>query len=235
LRLLNYLILLVVLLNLSACATQPPRYHTEAADVLGRLRKQGAQNLFPAELKSTVESYILAESLLNEKEYKDAEKYFLLTYQKGMLLERETAAELKRRREAERLVELARKAELQRLAQEEERRLAQARAEAEAKAEAEALARREAVEAERRKAKAVKERPLVSSYTVKRGESLPLIAVQPEVYGDRNLWPLIYRANRDQISDPRHIWPGQVLRIPRHLGRDDIYEARRYAQERPLH
>jgi nucleoid-associated protein YgaU len=70
---------------------------------------------------------------------------------------------------------------------------------------------------------------------VTRGESLPFIASQPQVYGDRTLWPLIYRANRDQIRDPRHIWPGQVLRIPRNMGREDVAEARRYAQERGLH
>ena len=79
-----------------------------------------------------------------------------------------------------------------------------------------------------------KERLQAAYHTVKRGETLPQIAAQPDVYNDHTLWPLIYRANRDQIRDPRQIWPGQVLRIPRNIGRDDIAEARRYGQEKPL-
>jgi nucleoid-associated protein YgaU len=66
------------------------------------------------------------------------------------------------------------------------------------------------------------------------GETLPLIAAQPEVYGDATLWPLLYRANRDQIRDPRHLWPGQVLRIPRTFSREDLTEARRFAQDKQL-
>jgi nucleoid-associated protein YgaU len=67
-----------------------------------------------------------------------------------------------------------------------------------------------------------------------RGETLPQIAAQSDVYNDLTVWPLLYRANRDQIRDPGHIWPGQVLRIPRNLSREEIAEARRYSQDKPL-
>jgi len=222
------------MLSLCACASQPPRYRSEALATLERVRSVGAEGLFPVEFGSTLESFARGEAFLKQKDSKDAERYFYLTLQKGTLLEQQVSKEQARRDEAVLRAAADKKADLERRAQQEARRLAQARAAAEAEAEA-ALAQKEAVEAERRKAKPQKEHLLVSAYTVRRGESLPLIASRPEVYGDRNLWPLIYRANRDQISDPRHIWPGQVLRIPRNLGRDDLAEARRYAQERPLH
>jgi hypothetical protein len=236
LRFTGTIILLFLLFSLGGCATQPPRYRDEAIAVLERTKNAEAGGAFSTELENALATFNTAESLLQLHEYEDAENLFLLTLQKGLLLEKEIGAEQARRKEAARRAEEEKKAELERRAQQEAARLAQAKAEAEAKAEADALARKEAAESERRKTRpAVKEHPLVFSYTVRRGESLPFIASQPEVYADRNLWPLLYRANRDQISDPRHIWPGQVLRIPRNLGRDDISEARRYAQERPLH
>jgi nucleoid-associated protein YgaU len=235
LRSTGQVILLLLLLSLCCCATQPPRYRIDAAASLERARRAGPAGPLATELESAQQTFNQGESLLQLEEYQDADRYFFLTLQKGALLEREIAEDKARRREEARLAEEEKKAELERRAQEEAQRLARAKAESEAKAEAEALARREAAETERRKVKPQREHLLVSTYTVRRGESLPLIASQPEVYGDRNLWPLLYRANRDQISDPRHIWPGQVLRIPRNLGRDDIAEARRYSQERPLH
>ena len=67
------------------------------------------------------------------------------------------------------------------------------------------------------------------SYTVRRGETLPQIAARSEIYNDSSLWPLIYRANRDQIRDPKQLWPGQVLKIPRQFTRDEALEAKRYS------
>lgn len=227
---LHYFIALILLWSLAACATQPPRYRSEAIATLERVKRAGGESLLPAEFRSVVEAYVTGESFLINEEPKDAERYFYLTLLKGALLEKAIQEEKARQKEAARLAEEQKKqAELERLAQKEAIRLAQA--------EAQALLQKETVEVERKKAKPQlqKEYALVISYTVKRGESLPLIASHPEVYSDRNLWPLIYRANRDQISDPRHIWPGQVLRIPRNLVRDDIAEAKRYSQERQLH
>jgi len=50
------------------------------------------------------------------------------------------------------------------------------------------------------------------SYTVVAGDSLSKIAKR--FYGDANKWPRIHEANREQISNPDLIHPGQKLRIP---------------------
>ncbi|RLC51758.1 MAG: hypothetical protein DRZ79_02295 [Candidatus Cloacimonadota bacterium] len=54
-------------------------------------------------------------------------------------------------------------------------------------------------------------------YTVKRGDYLSKIAGYSFIYNDVSKWPIIYRANRDQIKDPNLIYPNQVLKIPRGL------------------
>ncbi len=49
-------------------------------------------------------------------------------------------------------------------------------------------------------------------YEVSRGDTLWSIAEM--VLGDASLWPALYRANRDRIKDPRHVYPGQRLTVP---------------------
>ena len=49
-------------------------------------------------------------------------------------------------------------------------------------------------------------------YEVKKGDTLWKIA--KEVYGDGNLYPDIFKANQDQLTDPDKIKVGQKLRIP---------------------
>ncbi len=51
-----------------------------------------------------------------------------------------------------------------------------------------------------------------STYTVKAGDTLSKIA--KEKLGDANAYTQIFNANRDQLSDPNTIKPGQVLKIP---------------------
>ncbi|PLY03781.1 MAG: hypothetical protein C0623_00060 [Desulfuromonas sp.] len=70
-----------------------------------------------------------------------------------------------------------------------------------------------------------------SNYRVRRGENLFAIAARRKVYGDALLWPLIYKANRDQIKDPQQIYPGQVLTIPRDVSEEEKDEARATARE----
>ncbi|MDP3046188.1 MAG: LysM peptidoglycan-binding domain-containing protein [Chloroflexota bacterium] len=50
------------------------------------------------------------------------------------------------------------------------------------------------------------------TYTVQSGDSLSAIALS--VYGDAGRWPEIFEANKDLISNPNLIHPGQELRIP---------------------
>ena len=50
------------------------------------------------------------------------------------------------------------------------------------------------------------------TYTVKPGDTLSKIAKQ--AYGDANAYMDIFNANKDQLSDPDKIKPGQVLKIP---------------------
>ena len=50
------------------------------------------------------------------------------------------------------------------------------------------------------------------TYTVKAGDTLSKIAKQH--LGDANAYMQIFEANRDQLSNPDLIKPGQVLRIP---------------------
>jgi nucleoid-associated protein YgaU len=51
-----------------------------------------------------------------------------------------------------------------------------------------------------------------TTYTVKAGDTLSKIAKQ--VLGDANAYMDIFNANRDQLTDPDKIKPGQVLTIP---------------------
>jgi LysM repeat protein len=50
------------------------------------------------------------------------------------------------------------------------------------------------------------------TYTVKSGDTLSKIA--REHLGDANAYMKIFEANKDQLSDPDKIKPGQVLQIP---------------------
>jgi LysM repeat protein len=54
--------------------------------------------------------------------------------------------------------------------------------------------------------------PEPTTYVVQPGDTLWRIAAK--VYGDGSLWRIIFEANRDTLSDPGRIRPGQVLKIP---------------------
>jgi len=70
------------------------------------------------------------------------------------------------------------------------------------------------------------EKRFPSTYLVKKGETLADISAKKQVYGDPFLWPLLYKANRDQIRDPKVIFSGQKLSIPRELTQEEMQAAR---------
>ena len=72
----------------------------------------------------------------------------------------------------------------------------------------------------------------LTSYTVVRGDSLWDIASYRVIYGNPYQWPLIYKANTDQIKDADLIYPGQVFRIPRDMSAADIEVAVTHARTR---
>jgi nucleoid-associated protein YgaU len=56
------------------------------------------------------------------------------------------------------------------------------------------------------------ENPYTQFHVVKKGDTLSKIAEQ--YYGDKMLYPKIFEANQDVLTDPNKIKPGQKLRIP---------------------
>jgi len=58
------------------------------------------------------------------------------------------------------------------------------------------------------------EAPKEINYTVVKGDCLWNIAKKKEHYGNGFAWPVIYKANRDQIKNPDLIYPKQTFKIP---------------------
>lgn len=179
------------------------------------------QRLMPQEYQSLLETFEHGEAVFYVRRRDDeADAYYLLVLQKGAVL-RENLRLLKERMlaEEERLTREAAAAVERQRQQEQLKAAAEARAAQAARASAPVREREVAP-------------PQPSVYTVRRGETLPQIAARPEIYNDSSLWPLIYRANRDQIRDPKRLWPGQSLRIPRRFSRDEALEAKRFSARR---
>ena len=220
-----------MLILVAACATPVARFKAESELTLERVRISNLETLFPTETLDFYQTVQQGDIDLTKGDVKRADLYYGLAIGKAEILENLYLQELKRKEESIRLeFELKRQAEAELVRQ---RVIAREKAAEQAR---EALARAKRLEAEkaesRRKAERArqeKEVQLVARHTVKRGETLPQIAALPEVYGDSSLWPLIYKSNRDQISNPAVVWPGQVLRIPRNYDKNDISEARRFS------
>jgi nucleoid-associated protein YgaU len=211
---------------LAACSAPVPTWRSKTAPLVEELGRLEAPAMFPQEYRSLLETFEHGEALYHvRKDDKGADTYYRLAFQKSEMLQSEVQRAKKRlAAEKQQLVaELAAKAV--------EEQLLQAAAEAEIRLRAQQLAR--SAEPVQPPQKKTKETPQVipTTYTVRRGETLPQISARTEIYNDSTLWPIIYRANRDQIRDPKRLWPGQVFAIPRKFGRDEAVEARRYSNK----
>jgi hypothetical protein len=72
-----------------------------------------------------------------------------------------------------------------------------------------------------------------ASYVVKKGDSLWKIAASKKVLGDPFAWPLIFKANRDQIQDPDFIDVHEDLNYKKNYSKDEIADAVEKAEQTP--
>lgn len=69
-------------------------------------------------------------------------------------------------------------------------------------------------------------------YQVASGDSLWSISGQQDVYNNPYQWPLIYKANGDQIKDADLIYPGQTFAVDRNPSAGDVQAAVHHARNR---
>lgn len=75
--------------------------------------------------------------------------------------------------------------------------------------------------------------PKRNSYIVRKGDSLWAISGDATIMGDNFRWPLLFKANRDQIIDPDLIEPAQDLTWKDNYKTDEIGDAVNKAKETP--
>jgi hypothetical protein len=71
------------------------------------------------------------------------------------------------------------------------------------------------------------------SYVVKKGDSLWKISGKEDVMGDSFRWPLLFKANRDQIQDPDLIDPKLDLTYDKQYSEEQVSDAVKKAKETP--
>ena len=222
--LLRLILLILVLVAMTGCGSHDPVWRMKAQLTLLQLQGENAAASHPDDYAHVNSTFQQGETLLLEQEEEDeADQQYKLAYQKGLLLKQEVTLYKERMKE-----EARQKAIEDRAIREEEERI---RLETERKRQQE-LEEAQKVLQKSQNTDAVTHPVPLASYTVRRGETLPQIAAKPEIYNDMALWPLIYRANRDQIRDPYQLWPGQTLKVPRNFSREEALEARRQAHRR---
>lgn len=224
--------ILLISMLLAACSASVPTWRGKVEPLIDDLDRQGALTYYPQEFRSLQETFEHGDAVLHVRsDHKEADVYYQLAYQKAELLRSEIQT-LKLK-----IAEDERQQALLHAAREEEARLMKQALEAELRLREMEAQKAEADEKNAKSPQKVnlpKEPPqkLLSAYTVRRGETLPQIAGRAEIYNDSSLWPIIYRANRDQIRDPKRLWPGQVLSIPRQFSREDALEAKRFSYKK---
>ncbi len=217
-------VLLLFCFCMASCSARIPTWQSRTAPLVEALGKSEAPTLYPQEYQSVLEAFEHGEALYRVQEDQEkADEYFHLAFQKGNVLRAELNTVREQREAHEQRLAAERAAKL-----EEEQQL---RREAETRLKQSHEVTRS--DTARPTPKKQKDTPaaLPTTYTVRRGETLPQISARVEVYNDSSLWPLIYRANRDQIRDPKRLWPGQVFAIPRNFSREEAVEARRYSNK----
>ncbi|MEJ2199736.1 MAG: LysM peptidoglycan-binding domain-containing protein [Desulfuromonadaceae bacterium] len=219
----TFFILISVCFIICACAP-PPRQELEAARLaISKARASGAPELAPGKFQTALEVMENGEVLFARGQYHLAQE--TLPYAEALAQQAIHAArEEQARRDAEAALK---KEKLEQLKQ-------QLKAEYRRPREPKPTVIAKPTPSQPRQQTPPPSPPPVTRYTVGNGETLWSISAQKTIYQDAFLWPLIYRANRDQIKDPKQIYPGQELNIPRNLKESDLMEARATAHKSDL-
>jgi len=227
---------------MAGCAKPPVAEFETARYLVHHAAEVGAADWAPGEYQLARDALNAAEQQMERQQYRAAARTISLAQRYAEVARDESEQAVARQTELERQrADKARRQEEQLQLQQElaEQQAAQRQRELENRRRQEAQ-RAAARAADAAKADATKAPPpapppaepvKVERYEVMAGQNLAEIAALPEVYGDGLLWPLIYRANRDQIKTPREIAPGQVLDIPRDKTSADLDAARKEALE----
>ncbi len=70
-------------------------------------------------------------------------------------------------------------------------------------------------------------------YVVKKGDTLWAVSSMNKIYQDPFQWPLLYKANRDQVADPDLIEVGQELDVRKDISSTEKEDAIQKAKDTP--
>jgi nucleoid-associated protein YgaU len=213
-------VFLTTIILLSSCA-KPPHEEFKAAEyMVGKAYAMQASEFAPAEYQAASTALTDAEKAMEATDYGDARdsiEFALKHARRAVVL----AEELQAKRA---------KDEAQRALEEEQARQAAFAKALEGEAARQAQTPPPTPKPKPKPKPKQKVKP-ATSYMVGDGENLWTISAQPKVYNEGLLWPLLYQANRDQIKDPRQIFPKQTLSIRRDMTQMEMEEARQKARE----
>jgi nucleoid-associated protein YgaU len=220
----HLLLLFCGLLLLFGCAKPPVEDLNDTRSLVAKAYAQGASTLAPEEYRIASEALAEAEELVRNGSYRKASQRLELARRYGLqandLAEEKQAAlaaEQRRKLEEAKAREIRRKQELKQQKEQQEVKIPEP---PELKPPPEP--------------QHPPEPQLLDLVEVAPGENLQSISARRDVYGDGLLWPLIYKANRDQIKDPQEIFPGQIFKIPRDKNSEEMEAARQEARELQL-
>ncbi len=201
---------------MAGCARLPQVELEITRSEVAKAYARGAKVLAPAEYEAASVALREAEILIHREKYRQARaglNLALLHIAKASELTREKAAELESQRQAEIEAKKFKKKKIKKTVARKVRPKPKA------------------------KPKARPPKPkvtLLDEVTIVEGETLYSLAGRKDVYADGLLWPLIYKANRDQIKDPQQIFKGQVFSIPRDKSKQEQEAARKEARDSGL-
>ena len=209
-------LLIFGLLLVAGCAGRPQVELEIVRSEVAKAYARGAKVLAPSDYDAAAAALHDAENLVSRKKYSQARgrlNQALLHAAKAVAVTNERAEELEAQRQAE--------------------------------IKARAVAEKKKIKAPVKK-KPVLPKPepepappppkvvYLDQVTVSVGETLFSLSSRKDIYGEPFLWPLIYKANRDQIKDPQQIFEGQVFSIPRDKSQQELDAARDEARASDL-